>query len=52
MGQVSAKKPSLTLKLATNGRKVTFQPPPTGGQAGCLQRQDRSASTNKALDVV
>ncbi|KAG8275950.1 hypothetical protein J6590_074856 [Homalodisca vitripennis] len=37
------KKPSLTLNLGTNGLKVTSKPPPTAGQAGCLQGQDRSA---------
>ncbi|KAG8283446.1 hypothetical protein J6590_016700, partial [Homalodisca vitripennis] len=27
----------------TNGLKVTSEPPPMVGQAGCLQEQDRSA---------
>ncbi|XP_046662604.1 transmembrane protein adipocyte-associated 1-like isoform X2 [Homalodisca vitripennis] len=35
-GEVKAKKPSLTLNLETNGLKVTSEPPPTAGQAGCL----------------
>ncbi|KAG8260605.1 hypothetical protein J6590_093282 [Homalodisca vitripennis] len=39
------KKPSLTLNLGTNGLKVTSEPPPMAGQAGCLQGQDRSAVT-------
>ncbi|KAG8265736.1 hypothetical protein J6590_088044 [Homalodisca vitripennis] len=42
-GEVSAKKPSLTLNLGTNGLKVTSEPPPMAGQAGRLQGQDRSA---------
>ncbi|KAG8337028.1 hypothetical protein J6590_034116 [Homalodisca vitripennis] len=46
MGEVRAKKPSLTLNLVTNGLKVTSKPPPTVGQAGCLQGQDRSAVTH------
>ncbi|KAG8283950.1 hypothetical protein J6590_003642 [Homalodisca vitripennis] len=37
---------SLTLKLGTNGLKVTSEPPPMAGQAGCFQGQDRSAVTN------
>ncbi|KAG8247787.1 hypothetical protein J6590_054004 [Homalodisca vitripennis] len=43
-GEVRVKKPSLTLN--GNGLKVTSEPPPTAGQAGCLQGQDRSAVTN------
>ncbi|KAG8303729.1 hypothetical protein J6590_002736 [Homalodisca vitripennis] len=39
------KKPSLTLNLGTNGLKVTSEPPPMAGQAGCSQGQDRSAVT-------
>ncbi|KAG8307527.1 hypothetical protein J6590_018402 [Homalodisca vitripennis] len=42
-GEVTAKKPSLTFNLRTNGLKVTSVPPPTAGQADCLQGQDRSA---------
>ncbi|KAG8303856.1 hypothetical protein J6590_002861 [Homalodisca vitripennis] len=41
-----AKKPSLTLHLGTNGLKVTSEPPPIVGQAGCLQGQDCSAVTH------
>ncbi|KAG8336593.1 hypothetical protein J6590_042114 [Homalodisca vitripennis] len=41
-----AKKPSVTLNLGTNGLKVTSEPPPMAGQAGCLQGQDRSAVTH------
>ncbi|KAG8246270.1 hypothetical protein J6590_087984 [Homalodisca vitripennis] len=37
VSEVTAKKPSLTLNLGTNGLKVTSKPPPT---AGCLQGQD------------
>ncbi|KAG8336991.1 hypothetical protein J6590_034079 [Homalodisca vitripennis] len=44
MFEVRAKKPSLILNLE-NGSKVTSEPPPTAGQAGCLQGQDRSAGT-------
>ncbi|KAG8260090.1 hypothetical protein J6590_104625, partial [Homalodisca vitripennis] len=44
--EVRAKKPSLTLNLGTNGLKVTSEPPPTVGQTGCLQGQDRSAVTH------
>ncbi|KAG8315957.1 hypothetical protein J6590_061381 [Homalodisca vitripennis] len=49
------KKSSLTLNLGTNGLKVTSEPPPMAGQAGCLQGQDCSAVTIQAtatLDVV
>ncbi|KAG8274234.1 hypothetical protein J6590_004256 [Homalodisca vitripennis] len=46
MGEVMSKKPSLTLNLGTSGLKVTSEPPPTAGQAGCLQGQDRSAATH------
>ncbi|KAG8291395.1 hypothetical protein J6590_061558 [Homalodisca vitripennis] len=49
-----AKKPSLILNLEANGLKVTFELPTMTGQAGCLQRQDRSLSPNQAaakLDV-
>ncbi|KAG8274353.1 hypothetical protein J6590_004379 [Homalodisca vitripennis] len=52
--EVMAEKPSLTLSLGTNGLKVTSEPPPMAGQAGCLQGQDRSAVTIQAaatLDV-
>ncbi|KAG8321612.1 hypothetical protein J6590_043197 [Homalodisca vitripennis] len=42
---IKAKKPTLTLNLGTNGLKVTSEPPPMAGQAGCLQGQDRSAVT-------
>ncbi|KAG8319861.1 hypothetical protein J6590_082671 [Homalodisca vitripennis] len=45
MGKVRAKRLSLTFNLGTNGLKVTSGPPPTAGQAGCLQGQDRSAIT-------
>ncbi|KAG8320011.1 hypothetical protein J6590_078943 [Homalodisca vitripennis] len=38
--------PLLTFNLGTNGLKVTSEPPPTAGQAGCLQGQDRSAVTH------
>ncbi|KAG8304731.1 hypothetical protein J6590_086893 [Homalodisca vitripennis] len=41
-----AKKPSLTLNLGTNGLKVTYEPPPMVGQAGCLQGLDLSAVTH------
>ncbi|KAG8240819.1 hypothetical protein J6590_101393, partial [Homalodisca vitripennis] len=41
-----AKKPSLTLNLGTNGLKVTYEPPPIVGQAGCLQGLDLSAVTH------
>ncbi|KAG8330017.1 hypothetical protein J6590_073331 [Homalodisca vitripennis] len=34
------------LKNGTNSLKVTSEPPPTAGQADCLQRQDRSAVTH------
>ncbi|KAG8287054.1 hypothetical protein J6590_047031 [Homalodisca vitripennis] len=44
--EIRAKKPSLTLNLGTNGLKVTSEPPPMAGQAGCLQGQDRSAVTH------
>ncbi|KAG8308782.1 hypothetical protein J6590_101733, partial [Homalodisca vitripennis] len=30
----------------TNSLKVTSEPPPTAGQAGCLQGQDHSAVTH------
>ncbi|KAG8283791.1 hypothetical protein J6590_011163 [Homalodisca vitripennis] len=43
--EVRAKMLSLTINLATNGLKVTSEPPPMAGQAGCLQGQDRSAVT-------
>ncbi|KAG8255180.1 hypothetical protein J6590_098999 [Homalodisca vitripennis] len=43
-----AKKPSLTLNLGTNGLKVTSEPPPTAGQASCLQEQDRLAVTHSS----
>ncbi|KAG8334030.1 hypothetical protein J6590_098523 [Homalodisca vitripennis] len=43
--EVRAKKTSLTLILGTNGLKVTSEPPPMAGQAGCFQGQDRSAVT-------
>ncbi|KAG8321563.1 hypothetical protein J6590_044394 [Homalodisca vitripennis] len=43
---LQTKKPSLTLNLGTNGLKVTSEPPPTVGQAGCLQGQGRSAVTH------
>ncbi|KAG8283997.1 hypothetical protein J6590_003689, partial [Homalodisca vitripennis] len=46
VGEVRAKKPSLTLNLGTNGLKVTSEPPPMAGQLGCLQGQDRSAVTD------
>ncbi|KAG8248346.1 hypothetical protein J6590_042967 [Homalodisca vitripennis] len=45
LSEVRAKKPSLTLNLGTNGLKVTSEPPPMAGQAGCLQGQDHSAVT-------
>ncbi|KAG8284697.1 hypothetical protein J6590_097376, partial [Homalodisca vitripennis] len=45
-GEVRAKKYSLTCNLGTNGLKVTSEPPPMAGQAGCLQGQDRSAVTH------
>ncbi|KAG8277948.1 hypothetical protein J6590_031996 [Homalodisca vitripennis] len=45
-GEVRDKKPSLTLNLGTNRLKVTSEPPPMAGQAGCLQGPDRSAVTN------
>ncbi|KAG8331429.1 hypothetical protein J6590_042198 [Homalodisca vitripennis] len=38
--------PLLTLNLGTNGLKVTSEPPPTVGQTGCLQGQNRSAVTH------
>ncbi|KAG8304982.1 hypothetical protein J6590_081094 [Homalodisca vitripennis] len=41
-----AKNPSLTLNLGTNGLKVTYEPPPIVGQAGCLQGLDLSAVTH------
>ncbi|KAG8274286.1 hypothetical protein J6590_004309 [Homalodisca vitripennis] len=44
LGEVSAKKPLLTLNVGTNGLKVTSEPPPMARQAGCLQGSDRSAS--------
>ncbi|KAG8301571.1 hypothetical protein J6590_050738 [Homalodisca vitripennis] len=46
---VMSKKPSLTLNLRTTGFKVTSEPPPTAGQAGCLQRQDRSAVSHPSV---
>ncbi|KAG8298955.1 Disintegrin and metalloproteinase domain-containing protein 17 [Homalodisca vitripennis] len=46
IGEVRAKKPSLTLNLGTNGIQVTSEPPPMPGQADCLQGQDRSAVTH------
>ncbi|KAG8274107.1 hypothetical protein J6590_008255 [Homalodisca vitripennis] len=46
MREVRAKKPSLTLYLGTNFLKVTSESPPMAGQAGYLQRQDRSAVTH------
>ncbi|KAG8331154.1 hypothetical protein J6590_047572 [Homalodisca vitripennis] len=45
--EVRAEKLFLHFNLGTNG-KVTSEPPPTAGQAGCLQGQDRSVAT---LDV-
>ncbi|KAG8308188.1 hypothetical protein J6590_002271 [Homalodisca vitripennis] len=36
-GEVRPKKPSPTLNLETNGLKVTSEPLPMAGQAGCLQ---------------
>ncbi|KAG8314265.1 hypothetical protein J6590_096709 [Homalodisca vitripennis] len=45
VGEVKAKRPSLTLNLGTNGLKVTSEPPPTAVQAGCLQGQNRSEVT-------
>ncbi|KAG8316507.1 hypothetical protein J6590_049633 [Homalodisca vitripennis] len=45
-GECRAKKPSITLNLGTNGLKVTSEPPPMAGQAGCLQGQNRSAVTH------
>ncbi|KAG8291842.1 regulation of ligase activity protein [Homalodisca vitripennis] len=48
--EVRAKKPSLTQPgdqhLTLQHLKVTSQPPPMAGQAGCLQGQDRSAVTH------
>ncbi|KAG8274027.1 hypothetical protein J6590_008154 [Homalodisca vitripennis] len=41
--KVWTKNLSLTLNLGINGLKVTSEPPPMAGQAGCLQGQDRSA---------
>ncbi|KAG8247782.1 hypothetical protein J6590_053998 [Homalodisca vitripennis] len=43
----SGQKPSLTFNLNTNGLKVTSEPPPMAGQAGCLLGQDRSAVTHR-----
>ncbi|KAG8242815.1 hypothetical protein J6590_057913 [Homalodisca vitripennis] len=37
LSEIRTKKPSLTLNLETNGLKVTSEPPPMAGQAGCLQ---------------
>ncbi|KAG8262689.1 hypothetical protein J6590_049237 [Homalodisca vitripennis] len=37
---------SLTSNLGINNLKVTSEPPPMVGQAGCLQGQDRSAVTH------
>ncbi|KAG8302162.1 hypothetical protein J6590_036050 [Homalodisca vitripennis] len=45
-GEFRAKKPFLTLNLGANGLKVTSEPPPMAGQAGCLQGRDRSAVTH------
>ncbi|KAG8337639.1 hypothetical protein J6590_017734 [Homalodisca vitripennis] len=45
-GRVMANKSSLTLNLGTNGLKLTSETPPMVGQAGYLQRQDRSAVTH------
>ncbi|KAG8284168.1 hypothetical protein J6590_003861 [Homalodisca vitripennis] len=47
--EARAKKPSLSLNLGTNGLKVTSEPPPMVGQAGCLQGQDRSAITHPSI---
>ncbi|KAG8259435.1 hypothetical protein J6590_014904, partial [Homalodisca vitripennis] len=52
MPKVRAKKPSVTFNLGTNGLKVTFEPPPTAGQAGCLQGQDHSAVTHPSSSHV
>ncbi|KAG8249375.1 hypothetical protein J6590_019662 [Homalodisca vitripennis] len=48
----TAKKPSLSLNLRTNGLKVTSVPPPMAGQAGCLQGQGRSAVTHPSSSHV
>ncbi|KAG8253762.1 hypothetical protein J6590_027798 [Homalodisca vitripennis] len=40
MATSTAKKPSLTLNLGTNGLKVTSELPPTARQAGSLQGLD------------
>ncbi|KAG8337017.1 hypothetical protein J6590_034105 [Homalodisca vitripennis] len=46
--EVRANKPSLTLDLASNGLKVTSEPPPMAGQVSCLQGEDRSPFTHPA----
>ncbi|KAG8296654.1 hypothetical protein J6590_051634 [Homalodisca vitripennis] len=43
---------SLTLNLETNGFKVTSEPQPMAGQAGCLQGQDHSAVTHPSSSYI
>ncbi|KAG8246690.1 hypothetical protein J6590_078628 [Homalodisca vitripennis] len=44
MGEVRAKKPSLTLNLGINGVEVTSEPPPMNDQAGELLARTGSLS--------
>ncbi|KAG8319866.1 hypothetical protein J6590_082499 [Homalodisca vitripennis] len=45
-GEIRVKNPSLPLNLRTNGLKLTSEPPPIAGQAGCSQGQDRPSVTH------